>query len=661
VKLKYYKDFLLESILYTSKEFSDILKNMTDDDIAVKLLSLINKDIKTYYNMLNTTDKNDTLSFVSDRQSNTKLKSGSTLDDLFKITSNKTGVGRICKSILSDNGILVKDKDLEEFVNKFKAAYDKKNSKDESIRIVRGEEIRKRYLYNGYCSETMGGKGTLGKSCMRYEETQEFLDIYVENPEVCGLLIKVDDDDKLVARALLWKTNNGLYLDRIYYTLDSDKVLLYNWVSENFQEIKNIFDLKNDELESFDRGYERFEVKLKDSIDYRYYPYMDSLAYYYKKTHTLYNYIPSDVEKKYLYYLQGTDGYGERQDSVYCEYEDAYYPEEDTVYSSYQHINIPEGNAVFSEYLDSYLHSERSVYSKLVSSHIDGEDSYIVYLNPSCSENDYYPSDMMDNCHIDEFSGNYFIDDLLVKNGNAYYLKESIIKVYKVSEDSEKRYKEVYNSIAYVSTEYDKDLFGFDLLECDRIFSKKSYYTDVYANVVYQDFINLLSSLKDVPEDKLNLKIKEVNDADEYLKSRNDFYVYNNLFHEKFNDEEELMDWYKTKFDEVFETSFTAIRRSYYEWTYMQDFKDLIKKYCSEYPFNFTRYSHYRSSELLDDIKNELEDAFGSFRYQSSYLSDFVSTCRHIIGTALSYIKRMHGVEGEIVEYYLNNRNKFKP
>ena len=89
--------------------------------------------------------------------------------------------------------------------------------------------------------------------------------------------------------------------------------------------------------------------------------------------------------------------------------------------------------------------------------------------------------------------------------------------------------------------------------------------------------------------------------------------------------------------------------------------KDLIKKYCSEYPFNFTRYSHYRSSELLDDIKNELEDAFGSFRYQSSYLSDFVSTCRHIIGTALSYIKRMHGVEGEIVEYYLNNRNKFKP
>ena len=45
---------------------------------------------------------------------------------------------------------------------------------------------------------------------MRYEETQSFLNIYTENPDVCQLVILVDDKNRLLGRALLWKLIGGV-------------------------------------------------------------------------------------------------------------------------------------------------------------------------------------------------------------------------------------------------------------------------------------------------------------------------------------------------------------------------------------------------------------------------------------------------------------------
>lgn len=72
-RLKGYLDFIFESVLLTSLDFKKILKSI-DDDTARDLHDLIDKDIKTNYNILDITDKNDTISFLSDTQSTTKLK-----------------------------------------------------------------------------------------------------------------------------------------------------------------------------------------------------------------------------------------------------------------------------------------------------------------------------------------------------------------------------------------------------------------------------------------------------------------------------------------------------------------------------------------------------------------------------------------------------------
>jgi hypothetical protein len=287
MKIKYYKDFILESVLYTSDEFKSILNDIKSDSLASQLLNLINKDIKTKYNILKTTDSNDRISFIQDSQVESKLKNGLKIEDMFNIdVKNPSYISKICQSILKDNGIDVNQKDLEDFCNKFKAAYDIK-TQEKNIKIVKGEDIRYWYLEYNYCKDailqgkkgdnSISTKGVLGKSCMKQEEKQELLDIYVKNPEVCSLIIKVDDDNKLVSRALLWNTDNGKYMDRIYYTYDSDKELLKKWFYENF-----------DGYTADDKDI-AISVKLNRSINYFCFPYVDTLNAYCFKTKTLYN------------------------------------------------------------------------------------------------------------------------------------------------------------------------------------------------------------------------------------------------------------------------------------------------------------------------------------------------------------------------------------
>ena len=70
--IKGYYHFLLESVLFTSGYFEEILKTI-DDKIAQDFLELINKDIKTQYNAIDLSDTNDRLHFVSDNQFQNKI------------------------------------------------------------------------------------------------------------------------------------------------------------------------------------------------------------------------------------------------------------------------------------------------------------------------------------------------------------------------------------------------------------------------------------------------------------------------------------------------------------------------------------------------------------------------------------------------------------
>lgn len=143
-----------------------------------------------------------------------------------------------------------------------------KNAKD-TIQIVNGEDIRYWYYNKRYAS----GNGTLNNSCMQYKESQRRFDIYCENTEKISMVIMTDSDDKLIARALLWKLDvpaGKTFLDRVYSTEEKYAVLIRNMAKENG-------------WLSYDSDYGKiFKVFVKrDYGDDSDNPYMDTFRYFY--------------------------------------------------------------------------------------------------------------------------------------------------------------------------------------------------------------------------------------------------------------------------------------------------------------------------------------------------------------------------------------------
>lgn len=311
--VKSYLQFINESKILASVDFISVLKTV-DSKLSKELLNLINKDdVITPFNALDLGDSGDTIKFTSDRQLQRKLSSGLEPMNVFNgsISLQMGAVGRSISKILSDNGIECEHTDILDFVPKWKSAYvtyiNKKNQEDFPIDEVRGEEIRDWYLEDNYCYDARElYKGTISKSCMRFEECQDYLDIYVRNPEKISLIIlteKKEGKETLRARALLWNTeNNGYYLDRVYYTSSEELELIWNWAVEKYK-VETGHHKKMPKL----------FCKLKPGERYSAYPYMDTMCYYDKNKAILYNYIPTDESttshlREHLLYLQDTEG-----------------------------------------------------------------------------------------------------------------------------------------------------------------------------------------------------------------------------------------------------------------------------------------------------------------------------------------------------------------
>ena len=201
----------------------------------------------------------------------------------------KVKIGRFLKKILDENRTLweefiknyysnVKSEDelIEEIVNHYKAAtkriYDK--DFDSKINFVSGEDIA--YWYNE--SNYFEGKGSsLQESCMRFEKCEPFLQIYVNNPEICQLMIFKETPDKISLRALIWTLPDGRkYMDRIYSSKYADMTIFINHARKNNW---LCFDLNSN-------GIKELYLPIKN-IEYTHFPYMDTFKYYDKSTFIL--------------------------------------------------------------------------------------------------------------------------------------------------------------------------------------------------------------------------------------------------------------------------------------------------------------------------------------------------------------------------------------
>ena len=189
------------------------------------------------------------------------------LKEDINVNKSEMRIGRFIRGILQKYKKEFTDSEIESFVNTYKAILDFDKSKFDLFEIIKGKDIKKYYYEKNYLNQ----KGSLGSSCMKYERCQKYLDIYCENEDVCSLLIlkDIEDKSKIIGRALIWETNIGKFMDRIYYIKDSDVNLFSKYAKDNDMHFKTSPNYNKDQ---------KITIQLKN-FKFKYYPYMDTFKY----------------------------------------------------------------------------------------------------------------------------------------------------------------------------------------------------------------------------------------------------------------------------------------------------------------------------------------------------------------------------------------------
>lgn len=403
-----YLEFIFEEAdkidgkFYYSRKFKQILKsikNNKDVDISAVsafLLTVENSNVRGDMTYIDSTDKNDMVSFLQINRANRKYdmdpENGDydSFDDwldfnwgvnnspVWSEQRSEISIGRFVKRIVLSSKIFIEDNKIEKFVNAYKSFIDYEKSKKDRFQIVKGDDIKKYYLVTSYSSE----KGQLGNSCMRYKSCQGYFSIYTENPDQVNLLILKDEGgEKIVGRSLIWKTTDDkLFMDRIYTIDDSD---VYTFI--NYCKSMNILS-KNETPWS---TAVRMEVKL-DKWIFEKYPYMDSFFCLNHKTGTLSANEDNWPSENY-WKLQETTGDYLRGDVVWSEYHGEYIQkdlatwcenardyvyQEDSIYLEYKNISAsPAENTTHCYYDDSSYYTDDTIYSEYMSDYIYDKDA----------------------------------------------------------------------------------------------------------------------------------------------------------------------------------------------------------------------------------------------------------------------------------------------
>lgn len=431
MKLNKYLDFISENtksgkmMIFYSDAFRELLTNIAMGDSAGNVARILlqvedNDDSKDTYTLIDKTDKNDMISYVQTSRfyreyphSDLDKQRGPFIKNSKFWTSGRTphyGIGRWVRHIFNDvRQTPIKNEDLENFVNAYKSTYDKVSKGTEKFELVKGEDIRYWYLEDRY--EEV--RGQLGNSCMRYQRCQKYLDIYVENPEVCSLLIlKGDTPDKIIGRALIWTIHDGpgvagrKFMDRIYTINDSDRLLFEAYAKEN------------DILRSQSYTY---KIKVKEGR-YDYYPYMDTFTCLDYEKGILTSGLDGDSED--ILGLQNTDGtasdnsgrvwseyhgeYIDEDDARYCEDVEGPVHYESTVWLEYLDIYVTDNaDTVYSEYLDGNYYSEDAVRSECMDDWLRTEDEDVIEIITNAEgDTDYCVKERTQ--HYIEIDGEYY-------------------------------------------------------------------------------------------------------------------------------------------------------------------------------------------------------------------------------------------------------------
>jgi hypothetical protein len=300
MKINSYNKFLFEAAeapLIISPKLKKVLKSL-NLNISDEILALEGKPFDiSYLDCFDTKDKIDKISFMPAGKITTDAddvlgRQGN--DNFTSRMRQETGVGRLVNKLCPDK---YQQKDIEIFVNDFKGEMSKTFS---NLKLVSGEEIRYWYLDSHYTTQS---SGDINNSCMKGAKAQPYFDIYCKNPEVCNLLVLLNDDGtKIKGRALVWhnlrKPTGRSYMDRIYTVNDADKKLFidyaiqHKWLYKNKQVMNDATYVDDGKV-----VYSSVTTVLKP-VMYKQYPSLDTFSYYTPTTGRLGsnagNYIPGN-------------------------------------------------------------------------------------------------------------------------------------------------------------------------------------------------------------------------------------------------------------------------------------------------------------------------------------------------------------------------------
>lgn len=261
-----------------------------------------------------------------------------------------TSCGRTIQKLLGPQD----GKELAKFCELFQAHHpDFRFVKDYNIDFVKGEDIR--YWYNGqnYFEES----GSLGNSCMRYEECQKYFDLYVTNDNIQMFIVKDKDNNKLLGRSLVW---DNKYFDRVYAitTTLEEKIRVY------LKTLGYIDAYDNDDT---------ITIKLKNGTNnLSRFPYCDTFKYISKDS-------ISNSSDDHIYELNNTDGYWSgHEESLICAISGDEIDEDDCVWVE-NTGNVHSDYAIYSKWNSCYYLEDDVVYCECLDDSIHKNDATKLY------------------------------------------------------------------------------------------------------------------------------------------------------------------------------------------------------------------------------------------------------------------------------------------
>lgn len=198
----------------------------------------------------------------------------------------KAKVGKTLKKIFLPDVLTANEitpQDIEIFVEQLKALQGKVNSENDFDDM----RITKSFGYYNECHTSelaQDGCGSLGESCMRYDECEE-QDYFAIYQDHCDMLISENENGLIEARALLWTATCGTkIMDRIYTDESFKEQNFKAWANHHgyVHKLKQSYSNKIDFVKNGEEiDQKTFFIELHDGYlnDYRRFPYMDTFTY----------------------------------------------------------------------------------------------------------------------------------------------------------------------------------------------------------------------------------------------------------------------------------------------------------------------------------------------------------------------------------------------